>query len=137
MLIVVYLLYSICSLLYSICSLLYSNCTTATGINPNRSQINMYVCLYLKPSFEKMLSFIAGLLSIACRPQSDTKIGTKIRRKVAVAQSVYFVCELKATELWLLPGLPSFQCWGLGRVKNFLLSVSSSPILEHDGSPIQ
>jgi uncharacterized membrane protein len=34
---------SVLYLLYSICSLLYSNCTTATGIKPNRSQINMYV----------------------------------------------------------------------------------------------
>jgi hypothetical protein len=39
---------SVVYLLYSICSLLYSNCTTATGINPNRSQINMYVCMYLR-----------------------------------------------------------------------------------------
>jgi hypothetical protein len=43
MLSVLYLLYSICSLLNSICSLLYSNYTTATGIKPNRSQINMFM----------------------------------------------------------------------------------------------
>jgi hypothetical protein len=32
----------------------------------------------------------------------STKVGTKFRRQVAVAQSVYFVCGLRATEFILM-----------------------------------
>jgi hypothetical protein len=51
-----------------------------------------------------------------CRP-CDTplsaKVGTKFRQQVAVAQSVYFACVLKATEFVFLHAWSKGGCSGL------------------------
>jgi hypothetical protein len=59
-----------------------------------------WVRLPALPDF--LCSIESGTGSTQPRENKSTKVGTKIRRPVEIAQSVYLACGLKATEIFVV-----------------------------------